>query len=41
MLARAIIPLAVFFAGAAIADRAHEARELTTEVTVAVTDVSV
>ncbi|KAG9028444.1 hypothetical protein FS837_003883 [Tulasnella sp. UAMH 9824] len=38
MLARATIPLTLLFAGAAIADLAHEARELTTEVVIPVTD---
>lgn len=41
MLARAIIPLTLLFAGALIADPAHEARGLTTEVVIPVTDVSV
>ncbi|KAG9028443.1 hypothetical protein FS837_003882, partial [Tulasnella sp. UAMH 9824] len=38
MLSRAIIPLALLFAGVAIANKVHEARDLTTEIVVAITD---
>ncbi|KIO27446.1 hypothetical protein M407DRAFT_23265 [Tulasnella calospora MUT 4182] len=38
MLARAIIHLALLFAGEAIADQVHKARDVTTEVVIAVTD---